>query len=136
MSNIVTHLYPVVVEKSEDGVGLYFPDIAGTAVLAADVVTAIKDAKSVLIDRLLEYEHSNQELPNPSNPEDIELNSPTDQIVYIEVYLKPYRDEFANKAVTKNCTLPRWLRDASENAGLNFSLVLQNGLKEALRIEK
>jgi len=66
--------------------------------------------------------------------ESIELEDASDKIVFVEVYLPPYRDEAANKSVTKNCTLPKWLRDAGDEAGLNYSLILQNGLKEALGI--
>lgn len=48
--------------------------------------------------------------------------------------MPPYRDEAAEKAVTKNCTLSKWLRDAGEEAGLNFSQLLQTSIKEALGI--
>ncbi|MGX4583386.1 type II toxin-antitoxin system HicB family antitoxin [Paenibacillus chitinolyticus] len=129
-------IYPVVIESADDGVGLYFPDLPGTAIMAADTVTGIKNAKEMMIDRIIEMEDKGLPIPDPSNPENIELYSPTDRIVYLDVYLPPYRDEAANKSVTKNCTLPKWLRDASEDAGLNFSLVLQSGLKEALGIKQ
>jgi len=65
-----------------------------------------------------------------SSLESIELNDPSDRIVLADVYLPPYRDEAANNAVTKNCTLSKWLRDTSEDAGLNFSqvpLLLKSG---------
>ncbi|PAD73685.1 type II toxin-antitoxin system HicB family antitoxin [Paenibacillus campinasensis] len=130
-----THIYPVVIEQSDDGVSLYFPDIPGTAVLAPNVVSGIKEAKMMLIDRLIEMEDKNLPIPEPSDLRDIELYNETDRIAIVDVFLPPYRDEAANKAVTKNCTLPKWLRDASEEAGLNFSQVLQNGLKEALGIK-
>ncbi|WP_258040988.1 hypothetical protein [Lysinibacillus sphaericus] len=50
--------------------------------------------------------------------------------------MPPFRNEAVNKAVTKNCTLPRWLSDVAEDAGLNFSQILQASLKEALGIEQ
>lgn len=130
-----TYFYPVVIEQSNDGVSLYFPDIPGTAVLAPNLLTGIRDAKKMLIDRIIEMEDNNMDIPTPSDFDDIELHSKTDRIAIVDVFLPPYRDEAANKAVTKNCTLPKWLRDASEEAGLNFSQVLQNGLKEALGIK-
>ncbi|GAB7389342.1 type II toxin-antitoxin system HicB family antitoxin [Bacillaceae bacterium] len=128
-------IYPVVVEKAEDGgIGMYFPDFPGTAILAKDLIDGIKRAKEMLANLILEREEQGIALPSPSNPETIELLDPSGRIVFIEVYMPPYRDEDANKSVTKNCTLPKWLRDAGEEAGLNFSQLLQTAIKEALGI--
>jgi predicted RNase H-like HicB family nuclease len=130
------YIFPVVVEKSEDGgVGLYFPDVPGTAVLSSDIHAAITDAKSMLIDRIIEMEHNNMVIPVPSDPDDIELNDASDRIVFVEVFLPPYRDAAANKSVTVNCTVPQWLRDAGKDADLNFSQLLQNSVKDALGIK-
>lgn len=130
------YMYPVVVEKAEDGgIGMYFPDFPGTAILASDLIDGMKKAKEVLASRLLEVEEKGEAAPNPSDPAAIELHDPNDRVVFIDIYMPPYRDEEANKAVTKNCTLPKWLRDAGEEAGLNFSQLLQASIKEALGIE-
>ncbi|MED4599854.1 type II toxin-antitoxin system HicB family antitoxin [Paenibacillus validus] len=133
-----THfMYPVVVERAEDGgLGLYFPDFPGTAIMTPDIASGLKQAKEMLVIRLLEIEEKNEAAPAPSDPDQIELLDSSDRIVFVEVFMPPYRDEAANKAVTKNCTLPKWLRDAAEDAGLNFSQVLQNSLKDALGINK
>ncbi len=90
----------------------------------------------MLAFRILELEEKDLPVPAPSTPESIELLDSTDRTVFIDIYMPPYRNEAANKAVTKNCTLPRWLRDAAEDAGLNFSQILQASLKEALGIEQ
>ncbi|PRA09709.1 MULTISPECIES: type II toxin-antitoxin system HicB family antitoxin [unclassified Paenibacillus] len=131
-----TFIFPAVVEKADDGgVGLYFPDVPGTAVLAPNIQTAVKDAKNMLIDCILEMEHNNMAIPVPSDPDDIELNDASDRIVFVEVFLPPYRDAAANKSVTVNCTVPQWLRDAGKDAELNFSQLLQNSVKDALGIK-
>lgn len=129
-------IYPVIVEKADDGgLGMYFPDFPGTAILSIDITDGIRKAKEMLVDLVLEKEEQDQPLPIPSSPEDITLLNTNDRIVFIEVYMPPYRNEAANKAVTKNCTLPKWLRDAGEEAGLNFSQLLQTSLKDALNIK-
>ncbi|MDT2239108.1 hypothetical protein P7H22_00060 [Paenibacillus larvae] len=43
------------------------PDIPGTAIIAADTVSGIKEAKSMLIDRLIEMEDKNLDILNHSN---------------------------------------------------------------------
>jgi predicted RNase H-like HicB family nuclease len=129
-------IYPIVVEKAEDGgLGIYFPDFSGTAILSLDIAEGIRKAKDMLVDLVLEKEEQGQSLPVPSVPENISLFDESDRIVFVEVYMPPFRNEAANKAVTKNCTLPKWLRDAGEEAGLNFSQLLQASIKEALGIK-
>lgn len=114
---------------------MYFPDFPGTAVTSVELAEGLSRAKELLAARALELEEAGQPLPAPSEPEQIELEDPSDRIVFVEVFMPPYRDAAENKAVTKNCTLPKWLRDAADEAGLNFSQILQSGLKEALGIE-
>lgn len=135
MSTYNHFIYPVVVEQSEDNYSMYFPDFTGTAILVDEITEGIREAKTMLAFRILELEEKDLESPIPSNPESIELHDSTDRIIFIDVYIPPYRNESANKAVTKNCTLPRWLRDAGEDAGLNFSQLLQTAIKEALNIK-
>lgn len=130
-------VYPIVVETNDDGdLGLYFPNFPGTAILVDDIREGILESKDMLAFRILELEENDSPVPTPSNPADIELHATTDRIIFVEVYIPPYRNEAANKSVTKNCTLPKWLRDAAEDAGLNFSHVLQSALKEALGLEQ
>lgn len=129
------YVYPVVVERTETNLSMYFPDFPGTAVTAAELTEGLSRAKELLAARAMELEDNGQPLPSPSEPEQIDLEDPSDRIVFLEVYMPPYRDAAANKAVTKNCTLPKWLRDAADDAGLNFSQILQSGLKEALGID-
>lgn len=130
-------IYPIVVEKAEDGgIGMYFPDFPGTAILSVDIADGIRRAKEMLVNLVSEKEEQGQQLPKPSDPENIELLDASDRIVFVDVYMPPYRNEADNKAVTKNCTLPKWLRDAGEEAGLNFSQLLQVSIKEALGIKQ
>lgn len=129
-------IYPIVVEKSDDGgLGMYFPDFPGTAILSIDIADGIRKAKEMLVDLVLEKEELDQPLPIPSAPENITLLDANDRIVFVEIYMPPYRNEAANKSVTKNCTLPKWLRDVGEEAGLNFSQLLQTSIKDALGIK-
>lgn len=130
------YVYPLVVERTDTNLSMYFPDYPGTAVTAADLTEGLMRAKELLSFRVLELEESEQTLPEPSEPDQITLEDPSDRIVYVEVFMPPFRNVEANKSVTKNCTLPKWLRDAADEAGLNFSQVLQSGLKEALGLDK
>ncbi|MDF2724972.1 MAG: HicB family protein [Paenibacillus sp.] len=136
MNSQTHYLYPVVIEQTENNLSLYFPDFPGTAVTAVELAEGIGRARELLATRIIELEEAGGALPTPTPPEDIELEESSDRIVFLDVFMPPYQDAAANKSVTKNCTLPKWLRDAGDKAGLNYSLILQNGLKEALGISQ
>ncbi|MCY9514405.1 type II toxin-antitoxin system HicB family antitoxin [Paenibacillus apiarius] len=127
------YIYPVVVEETPTGVSMYFPDFPGTSVTAPSVVAGIKDAKIMLIHRIEELHDDNESVPVPSEIDTIQLEEPSDRIIYVEVFVIPPTDD---KTVTKNCTMPKWLRDAGDEAGLNFSQLLQQSVREALGIER
>ncbi|GAC43919.1 type II toxin-antitoxin system HicB family antitoxin [Paenibacillus popilliae] len=127
------YIYPVVAEQTPTGVSMYFPDFPGTAIAAPSVVSGIKDAKVMLINRIEELNDNNESVPEPSEIDAIQIEEPGDRIIYVEVFVIPPADD---KTVTKNCTLPKWLRDAGEEASLNFSQLLQQSVREALGIEK
>ncbi|MBH8606005.1 type II toxin-antitoxin system HicB family antitoxin [Thermoactinomyces sp. CICC 10521] len=129
-------IYPCVFEQAQKNVSFYFPDFPGFVGSHENIEKGLPVARNLLAEAILQYEAEGKELPSPSDPKDIELYDPTDRIVYVEIWMQPYRDEAANKAVTKNCTLPKWLRDAGEAAGLNFSQLLQTAIKEALGIKE
>ena len=45
-----------------------------------------------------------------------------------------YRRFYDNKAVKKTLSIPSWLNDMAERAGVNFSSILQEALKQKLEI--
>lgn len=128
------YIYPCVFEQAENNVSFYFPDFPAVGTHES-IDKGIVAARDLLAEAILQCEDDMQPLPAPSDPKDIELHDPSDRIVFIDVWITPYRDEAANKVVNKNCTLPKWMRDAGEEAGLNFSQLLQTAVKEALGIK-
>jgi hypothetical protein len=46
------------------------------------------------------------------------------------------RDAMEARAVKKTLTVPKWLNDEAERQHLNFSQILQEGLKRSLGIDK
>ena len=52
----------------------------------------------------------------------------------MDVDFDAYRKMLENRTVRKNCTIPSWLNEKAEQAGINFSAVLQKGLKEELNL--
>lgn len=54
----------------------------------------------------------------------------------VDIDVDEYRRAHDNKTVRKNLTLPSWLNERAEKAGVNFSQILQEGLKNHLGITK
>ena len=52
----------------------------------------------------------------------------------VDIDFDAYRRATDLRAVRKNVTLPSWLNTLAENAGVNFSQVLQDGLKARLHV--
>jgi post-segregation antitoxin (ccd killing protein) len=56
-------------------------------------------------------------------------------MTFVDIDFNAYRRENDNRSVRKNLSLPSWLNDRAEKAGVNFSQVLQEGLKVRLGIK-
>ena len=59
-----------------------------------------------------------------------------DLVTLVDVDFDAYRRANDLRTVRKNVTLPSWLCYLAENAGVNFSQVLQDGLKARLHVSE
>ncbi len=93
---------------------------------------AMINAKDVLEGTLFVYIKNNQPLPDADF--DAEKLSDNARLAYADVWIEPLVEKARNLSVKKNLTIPKWLNDASEKQGINFSNVLQTALKKELGI--
>ena len=67
---------------------------------------------------------------------DIQDKVPSGGIVsLVDIDFDEYRRKNEQRAVKKNCTIPSWLNEKAEAAGVNFSAVLQDALKARLHLD-
>ena len=129
------YVFPAIFEPNElDGYCVYFPDVESAVTQGNDFQDAMMMAEDVLCYVLYDMEKDGEIIPQPSNPKDIKTDE--GNIVNLvacdtEFYVK----YFANKSVKVNVTIPHWLKEAGEKKHVNFSQILQNGLKEYLQIQ-
>ena len=98
-----------------------------------DITDGLEMAHDFLVDALIYFEDSNENIPPPSDIKSIELK--TDEFTsFISVDTDEHRRKHDNKAVKKTLTLPAWLNTRAEAASINFSQTLQRALKEELQI--
>jgi len=126
--------YIAVISFDDDGISLNFPDLDGCFSCAETEDEIFQMAKEVLGLHLWSMEQDGETIPEPSHIKDIKLEE-NETAMLIEVFMPPVRDRINNRVVKKTLTIPQWLNVEAERNGVNFSQILQNGLKEYLHIE-
>jgi predicted RNase H-like HicB family nuclease len=129
------YTYPAVFEKEEDGgYSIYFPDVEGCYTQAEGVAEGIENAGDALCLMLYELEKQGKPLPEPSNPKEIDSHE-DDIVTLIACDTQFYKNYYEGKSVKINATIPLWLKEAGEKHNVNFSQILQKGVKEYLQIQ-
>ena len=124
------HIYPAIFYKDENGYSVVFYDIE-LATMGDTLEEALIMAEEALTGRISLLLKDGAALPNPTAIEDIERPEDAEFVTLIKTDRKYLTQE---KSVRKNLTIPAWLAEAAENAGLNFSQELQYALKTRLHI--
>lgn len=76
-------------------------------------------------------EDEGAKLPEASGYEEALKKAPNGAIVsFVDIDFAEYRRKNEMRVVKKNCTIPSWLCYEAEKAGVNFSAILQAGLKK------
>lgn len=125
------YAFPAFFYYDDDGISIEFPDLPGCLPCAQTSEEAFRNAKEALGLHLFGMEQDGDIIPEPTpvrelHPEDGAV------ITMVEVFMPSVRDRINNRVVKKTLTLPSWLNREAEAANVNFSLVLQEGLKRYL----
>ena len=127
------YVYPAVFTPEEGGFSVNFPDLEGCYTSGDDLQDALYMAQDVLSFTLFDYEKSGKDIPEPSLLSSIEIKD-GEFINYIVCDTVEYQRKNNNKAIKKTLTIPEWLNEAAMAKGVNFSQVLQDGLRDALNL--
>ncbi len=126
--------YPAIFHTAEEG-GFYvtFPDLPECMTQGENISEAYEMAVDALGLALTSREESHETIPNATDPTEINVEKGEFTMV-IEFDMLAYKKRVSGKAVKKTLSIPEWLNDAAKDAGINFSQVLQDGLKKQLQI--
>ncbi|MED5053794.1 type II toxin-antitoxin system HicB family antitoxin [Anoxybacillus rupiensis] len=125
------YIYPAVFDYADDGISVEFPDLPGCFTCGDTEEEAFQMAKEAMALHLYGLEQENEEIPQPSKVSEIQTEN-NQVIVFIEVWMPPFRHEMENKAVKKTLTIPKWLDDLAKQYDVNYSQILQEALKKHL----
>ena len=122
---------------AEEGISVRFPDLPGCNTCGDTAEEAHVATREALGGFLYEMEKDGDTIPDPSQPDTImKLLEDGEAACDVQVYMPTVREAMESRAVKKTLTVPKWLNDAAEHEHLNFSQILQDGLKRSLGIEK
>lgn len=126
------YAYPAIFTPEENGMfSVAFPDIEGCFTCGDDLPHAIEMAQDALALMLYHYEEEKRNIPAASDPKQLSLED-KQFVNYIACDTLVYRKKNNTRAVKKTLSIPEWLNEAAMAQGINFSQVLQDGLKEEL----
>ncbi|MEM1724156.1 MAG: type II toxin-antitoxin system HicB family antitoxin [Thermoplasmata archaeon] len=128
------YVYPAIFKTLENGeFFIKIPDLPGCVTTGKDLSNAIEMASDAAAMWLCDAEDNNEPIPKASNIFDFKCDE-SEFVSLIPVDTTQYRNLNDNRSIKKTLSIPNWLNKKAEKAGINFSQVLQEALKERLRI--
>lgn len=129
------YVFPAVFDYADDGISVEFPDLPGALTCGDTDEEALYMAKDCLALHLYGMEEDGDEIPGPTRVPDVVVE-PNQTVVLIDVWMPPFRDKMADRAVKKTLTIPKWLDDLAAEHKVNYSHVLQDALKTYLGVSE
>lgn len=126
-------VYPVILHpEAEGGFSVSVPDLnIGTqGETVAECIDMARDA--IGLWGICEQD-AGRAIPEPSV-----LSPPHEEgelVTLVDIDFDAYRRAHDMRTIRKNVTIPSYLNDLAERAGVNFSQVLQDGLKQRLGVQ-
>ena len=111
---------------------VYVPDLPYCRTCGYNLAEAIEMAEDAVSMWLWDAENKREVIPSPSPAFSYE---PPQFVNFVRADTDAWRQAHDTKAVNKTLTLPSWLNHQAEKANAPFSKILQEGLKDYLRIQ-
>lgn len=124
--------YPVVISKGQKFLIASVPDCE-IDTQGENLVDAIEMARDAISIWCVGKQDEGRQLPRPSELSTVE-HEPDDTVTLVDVDIDAYRRKLESRTVRKNLTIPSWINEQAEQAGVNFSAVLLKALKRELSI--
>lgn len=127
------YVYLAIFDYADDGISISFPDLKGCLTCADTDEQALLMAEEVLGLWMENLEAEYEIIPEPSELKNIKLKE-NQKTVLISVWMPFVRRAINNKAIKKTLSIPQWLDIMARENDINFSFVLQEALKNELKI--
>ena len=127
--------YPIVLTPvNEGGYAVKVPDL-DIYTQGNNVAEAMYMSRDAIGMWICYEQDEGKTIPSASDLDKIKTE-PGEIKTLVDIDAYEYRRSHENRTVRKNLTLPSWLNDRAEKAGVNFSAILQDALKNHLGIRE
>jgi len=128
------YVYTAIFTPVEEGYSVCIPDLPGCITSGRNIVEAMQMADDAGCVWLWDAEKNKASIPGatPINQITVEA-SQIKTLVLLDI--DEYRRVNDNRVIKKPLTIPSWLNTMAEQAGIDFSQVLQEALKARLGIK-
>ena len=125
------YFYPAIFSKEGDAFNVKFIDFENIFTYGVGFEDSYYMAQDALYNMLPEYKDN---LPEPTfNYMNIKLKE-NEFVSMVELDVMEHEKKISSKTVNTTVTMPEWLKNLADLKGLNFSKVLQDGLKKELNL--
>lgn len=125
------YVYPAILYPDDGKIGVTVPDLPGCHTFGEDTADALIMAKDAVEMWLWDAENDGDAIPPASKTLPTAEN---ETLTLILADTDEYRKAHDSRAVKKTLTIPLWLNHQAEKANAPFSQILQQGLKEHLKL--
>ena len=122
----------IVTQSAEGPYVIEFPDLPGAYAQASSFADIEPEARQSLVSYLYTTRTEQLDIAPPSQTLSV-ADGQTALLVTVDV--EQYARMQDNRTVKKTVSLPAWLAESADSAGLSLSKVLQDSLKTRLRID-
>lgn len=135
------NVYPVFFTKTNEDILVEVPDF-GILTEGKDMNDAMNMARDAIELKCVSMEDDKEIIPEPSKITDLNIDTGVfsdegeTMISYVDIDSTLYRRQIDMKTVRRNVSLPSWLNNAAESAGVNVSNILQEALISTLKLER
>lgn len=128
------YIYPAIfTPEDEGGYSVVYPDLKGCYTCGDTLEDGLEMAADALALMLVNLEDESKEIPIPTYIKALDLKD-NKFATLVSADTEVYRKTLNNMAVKKTLSIPQYLNQAAMAAGINFSQVLQEALKEQLHL--
>ncbi len=125
------YFYPALFSKEGNKYNVKFIDFEDIFTFGDSLEDAYYMAQDALYNMLPEYKNN---LPKPTiDYMNIKVKK-NEFITMVELDVLEHEKRISSKTVNTTVTMPEWLKNLADNKGLNFSKILQEGLKKELNL--
>ena len=126
-------VFPIILTPADVGYVVTIPDL-NINTEGSSVADAIEMARDAIGLWGICEEDASREIPKAST--DTPPHKSDEIVTLVDIDFSAYRRAHDLRTIRKNVTIPAWLNQLAEDAGVNFSQVLQEGLKQKLKVSE